>query len=70
MGLLSIFEKHGYKHTIQAEKKLTDGEAESFIYACRMLCRTQPEDEITKDILELQPLFADEKEKYIDEFIY
>lgn len=70
MALISIFEKHGYKHTIQAEKKLTDGEAESFIYACRMLCRTQPEDEITKDIIELQPLFADEKEKYIDEFIY
>lgn len=70
LGLLSIFEKHGYKHSVQAEKKLTDGEAESFIYACRMLCRTQPEDEITKDILNLQPLFADEKEKYGDNFIY
>lgn len=70
MGLLSIFEKHGYQHTKQAEKKLTDGEAESFIYACRMLCRVQPLDPISKDILELQPLFADEKEKYIDEFIY
>lgn len=69
-GLISIFEKHGYSHVKKADKKLTDGEAESFIYACRMLCRTQPDDEITKDILALQPLFADEKEKYIDDFIY
>lgn len=69
-ALISIFVKHGYEHTIQAEKNLTDGEAESFIYACRMLCRTQPEDDITKDILNLQPLFADEKEKYGEDFIW
>ena len=69
-GLISIFESHGYKHVLQAEKNLTDGEAESFIYVCRMLCRIQPNDDVAKDILGLQPLFADEKEKYCEEFIY
>ena len=69
-NLLSIFEKHDYKHSKQFSKKLTDGEAESFIYACRMFCRTFPNNEITKDILQLQPLFADVKEKFGKEFIY
>lgn len=69
-ALISMFINHGYIHVIQSGKKLTDGEAESFIYACRMLCRTQPDDEVTRDILNLQPLFADEKEKYGDDFIW
>lgn len=69
-ALITIFINNGYEHTIQAEKNLTDGEAESFIYACRMLCRTQPEDNITKEILNLQPLFNDEKEKYGEDFIW
>jgi len=70
LALISMFEAHGYKHIKQAGKKLTDGEAESFIYASRMLCRTKPDDDITKDILKLQPLFSDEKEKFGKEFIY
>lgn len=69
-GLISIFEKDGYKHARQEEKNLTDGEAESLIYAARMLCRTEPYDKVSKAILELQPLFADEKEKYGKDFIY
>lgn len=69
-ALLKIFTENGYTHSVQAEKKLTDGEAESFIYACRMLCRTAPDDEIALKILELQKLFGDEKEKYGKEFIY
>lgn len=70
LELLSIFEKHNYKHSMQNGKKLTDGEAESFIYATRMFCRVFPNDDITKDILQFQPLFADEKEKFGKEFIY
>lgn len=70
LGLISIFEKHGYKYSVHAKKKITDGEAESFIYASRMLCKTQPKDDIVKDILELQPLFSEEKEKYSEDFIY
>ena len=69
-ALIKIFTENGYTHSIQAEKKLTDGEAESFIYACRMLCRTAPDDEIALKIIELQKLFKDEKEKYGKEFIY
>ena len=69
-ALISIFVNHGYTHTVQAGKKLTDGEAESFIYACRLLCRTQPDNEISKDILSLQPLFADEKERHGEDFIF
>ena len=69
-ALISIFEKHGYEYTVKAGKKITDGEAESFIYACRLLCKTQPNDEISKDILSLQPLFADEKERHGEDFIY
>lgn len=69
-ALIKIFTENGYKHVLQAENKLTDGEAESFIYACRMLCRTAPDDEIAIKILELQKLFKDEKEKYGKEFIY
>lgn len=69
-ALIKIFTEHGYNHVSQAEKKLTDGEAESFIYAARMLCRTQPENEVAKSIIEFQPLFSEEKEKYIDDFIY
>lgn len=70
LGLISIFEKHGYTYSIHAKKKITDGEAESFIYACRMLCLTQPDDAITKDILSLQPLFSEQKEKFCEDFIY
>ena len=70
LGLISIFEKHGYKHVLQHGKKITDGEAESFIYVCRMHCKTLPDDEITKDILSLQPLFADDKERVGDDFIH
>lgn len=69
-GLISVFEKYGYKHARQEEKNLTDGEAESLIYAVRMLCRTMPEDKVSKSILDLQPLFADKKEKYGKDFIY
>lgn len=69
-GLLSIFENHGFKHSLQASKKLTDGEAESFIYVCRMICRTRPDLGVSKDIIKLQPLFIDEKEKFGEEFIY
>lgn len=68
-ALISIFERHGYQHVLQAGKKLTDGEAESFIYACRMLCMTS-EDDIVTDILDLQPLFAAVKEKFSNDFIY
>ena len=70
MGLLSIFENHGFTHSEQAGKKLTDGEAESFIYVCRMMCRACPDSDITKSILLLQPLFINEKEKFGDTFIY
>lgn len=69
-ALLSIFEKHGYQHVLKHGKKLTDGEAESFIYVCRMYCRALPDDEITKDILSLQSLFADVKERVGSDFIY
>ena len=68
-ALISIFEKHGYNHVHQASRKLRDGEAESFIYACRMLCLTS-DDEIVTDILALQPLFTTAKEKFSDNFIY
>lgn len=69
-ALIGIFEKHGYTHIIKSKKKtLTDGEAESFIYAVRIYCRLN-DDEITKEVLELQPLFNTEKEIYSDNFIY
>ena len=68
-ALISIFEKHGYSHVHQASRKLRDGEAESFIYACRMLCLTS-DDEVVTDILALQPLFKTVKEKFSDNFIY
>ena len=70
LGLIKIFENNGYKHSEQHGKKLTDGEAESFIYATRMLCRTDPNDKVSKEIIKLQPLFAEEKEKFGKDFIY
>lgn len=69
-ALLSIFVNHNYNHEVQAGKNLTDGEAEGFIYACRMLCLAEPESEVVKDILELQPLFSEVKEKHSSDFIY
>ena len=69
-ALANILEKNDYTFTEHYDKNMTDGEAEAFIYACRMLCRTCPDGPASKQIMELQPLFKDEKEKYNDDFIY
>lgn len=68
--LLEIYNEHNYKHTKQASKSLTDGEAESLIYATRMLCRTAKDEKVVQHILEFEPKFKEEKEKYLEDFIY
>lgn len=69
-GLLSIFSSFGFEHSLQYSKKLTDGEAESFIYAVRTFVRSFPEHEVTKKILENFENFSEIKERACEGFIF
>lgn len=69
-GLLSIFNSFGFEHISQFSKRLTDGEAESFIYAVRTFVRSFPDHIITKKILENFENFSENKERVCDGFIF